>query len=86
MATRKSATDDLTTAVVRKEEGYKGPRVRIFLPKLEDSGDDGLSVDQFEHVTISNEEKEEHTRILRGEWVDVPVPVFMALKEKYPKL
>lgn len=78
--------DSLTVAVPKKEEGYKGPRVRIFLPKLEEEEGEGIKVDQFEHVTIANERKEEHYRILRGEWVDIPVPVFIALKERYPQL
>ena len=78
--------DSLTVAVPKKDKGYKGPRVRIFLPKLEEEGGEGIKVDQFEHVTIANERKEEHYRFLRGEWVDVPVPVFIALKERYPQL
>ena len=36
----------------------------------------------FEHVTINGET----TYIMRGERVDVPVPVFMVLKSKYPNL
>ena len=37
-------------------------------------------------MTLSNEEGKEIFLVHRGEYVDVPVPVFMALKEKYPKL
>lgn len=80
------AQEDLTTAVPKKVEGYKGPRVRIFLPELENSESDGLLVDQYEHVTIANETGEENYRIKRGEYVEVPVPVFIALKDRYPKL
>jgi len=86
MATRKEPADNLTIAVEKNESGYKGPYVSVFLPELEGDGSDGLKVDQYEHVTIANEEKETHYRIHRGERVDVPVPVFMVLKEKYPKL
>ena len=57
----------------------------MFLPALEDSGDGGLKVDQYEHVTIANEDKETCYKVLRGEHVPVPVPVFMALKARYPK-
>lgn len=79
--------DPLTIVAEEKKEGYNGPRVSIFLPALEDPGDQGLSVDQYEHVTIANEEKEEHYRIHRGEWVEVPVPVYVILKQgKYPKI
>ena len=77
--------DSLTTAVVKEEPKYKGPMVDIFLPEREGSGD-GFKVDQYEHVTIANEEREQHFRIHRGEHVQVPVPVFLTLKEKYPKL
>ena len=89
MATKKEPVnfeDNLTVARPQEDNEYKGPRVRIFLPRLEDSGDQGIAVDQYEHVTISNEEREDHYKVLRGEWVDVPVPVFMALRERYPKL
>lgn len=79
-------TDDLTTAVNEKEETYSGPFVDVFLPELEGGGVDGIKVDQYEHVTIANEQKETIYRVHRGERVSVPVPVFMALKEKYPKL
>jgi len=76
----------LTTAVPAKKEKYEGPRVRVFLQKLEDSGDEGVKVDQYEHVTLANERGETCYKVLRGEWVDIPVPVFIALKERYPKL
>ena len=79
-------TGDLTTAVTKSEKKYEGPYVQIFLPELEGSGDDGMPVDQYEHVTLANEDGIEFFRVHRGEHVDVPVPVFMALRERYPKL
>ena len=78
--------DGLTVKIAPKEEGYKGPKVTVFIPALEDSGSAGIKVDQYEHVTIANEEKETCYRVLRGEPVEVPVPVFIALKARYPKL
>lgn len=78
--------DGLTTAVPRKSEGQKSPCVSIFLPELEDSGEEGIKVDQYEHVTIANERGEKIYYVKRGEHVDVPVEVFIALKERYPKL
>lgn len=78
--------DGLTVVAQEKEEGYKGPTVTVFLPALEDSGVEGIKVDQYEHVTIANEEKEDKYYVLRGEPVEVPVPVFVALKARYPKL
>lgn len=75
----------LTVAVPDKKEEHNEPRVRIMLPKL--IGDeDGLTVDQYEHVTIANERGEICYKVLRGEYVDVPISVFMVLKQKYPKL
>lgn len=84
MAVKKE--DTLTTAVQKTDESYKGPYVDVFLPELEGGGADGVKVDQYEHVTIANEKKETIYRVHRGERVSVPVPVFMALKEKYPKI
>ena len=80
------AADPLTITAEAKEEGYKGPMVDVFLPALEDSGGNGMKVDQYEHVTIANEQKETCYKVLRGERVSVPVPVFIVLKERYPKI
>lgn len=78
--------NDPTTVVIKqKPEGYKGPTVPIFLPKLEEEGN-GIKVDQFEHVTLANEQKETRWLIKRGEHVEVPVPVFVILKDRYPNL
>ena len=87
MATKTKPEEDfLTTAVEKKEPEYTGPTVSIFIPEQEGSGD-GEKVDQYEHVTIANEKKEMHYKIHRGERVDVPVPVFMVLKEgRYPNI
>lgn len=76
----------MTSAVTHEEKKYAGPYVSVFLPELEGGGEEGIKVDQYEHVTLANELGEEHYRVHRGEHVDVPVPVFMALKERYPKL
>ena len=80
-----SETGDLTTAVVKDEKKYNGPYVQIFLPELENPGDEGMQVDQYEHVTLANEDGVERYKVHRGEHVMVPVPVFIALKEKYGK-
>lgn len=75
---------DLTTAVKKEEKKYTGPMVEIRLEKLDDPGD-GSKVDQYEHITLSNETGMEKYRVLRGEVVSIPVPVFIALYEKYGK-
>lgn len=78
--------DELTTAVEQKRVKGDGPRVSIFLPALEGDDSSGVVVDQYEHVTIANETGEQIVYVKRGEHVDVTVPVFMALKQKYPNL
>ena len=78
--------DPLTTTTPEKQKAYNGPYVSVFIPALEDSGSGGLKVDQYEHVTIANEQKETCWKVLRGETVEVPVPVFLQLKQKYPKI
>ena len=76
----------LTILSETKKAGYNGPMVPVFIPALEDTGDGGLKVDQYEHVTIANERGETCWKVLRGETVEVPVPVFIILKERYPKI
>ena len=57
------------------------PTVRVFLPLLEVAGD-GAAVDQTENVIINGNV----TQIRRGEYVDVKVPVFLQLRQRYPGL
>lgn len=57
------------------------PTVRIFLPLAEENGTE-VHVDQTENVIINGKV----TQIRRGEYVDVKVPVFLQLKQRYPNL
>ena len=57
------------------------PVVRIFIPLAEENGSEG-KVDQTENVIINGKV----TQIRRGEYVDVKVPVFLQLKQRYPGL
>lgn len=57
------------------------PVVRVFLPLAEEAGTE-VAVDQTENVIINGKV----TQIRRGEYVDVKVPVFMQLKQRYPNL
>ena len=57
------------------------PVVRVFIPLAEDAAGEG-KVDQTENVIINGKV----TQIRRGEYVDVKVPVFMQLKQRYPGL
>ena len=72
---------DGITAEIHKEETPEIPRVRIFLPPLEEDGT-GLKVDPYEHVTINGET----TLVKRGVHVDVTVPVFLQLRNKFPNI
>lgn len=56
-------------------------RVSIYIPKNADD-ESGEKVDPFERVTINGES----TIIKRGERVDVTIPVFVQLRNKYPNL
>ena len=85
MAAKKPVNDGLTIVQEVREEKDKGPMVQIYLPKLEEEGN-GVNVDQYEHVTLANEVKEDIKYIKRGERVDVDIPTFLVMKEKYPDL
>jgi hypothetical protein len=88
MAAKKTADFEETFTIVtpEKKPEYDGPMVPVFLPALEENGQGGMKVDQYEHVTIANESKETCWKVLRGEPVEVPVPVYVTLKERYPKI
>lgn len=73
--------DGITVAVPRVNKTDNRPRVRVFIP-LADNAESGDIVDPFEHVTINGET----TYIRKGEYVDVTVPVYMQLKNKYPNI
>ena len=79
--------DPTTVRIAETRGGYRGPMVMIYLPAMVEEGS-GVKVDQFEHVTIANEDREEHYKVKCGVHVDVPVPVFAILKEsgRYPNL
>lgn len=80
MAEVKKSADKLTAAV-ETAAPVAEPRVLIKLPKLAESHD-GMRVDQYEHVTVNGET----TLIRRGEVVEVTVPVYMQLKNKFPDI
>ena len=81
----KMMAENLTFVVEEKKKESNEPTVRIYLPRIEDDG--SVAVDQYEHVTIGNEVGEpERWRVHRGEWVDIPVHVYVVMKEKYPDL
>ena len=80
-----SLDDSMTVKIEQKQATYNGPMVTVYLPKLEEEGS-GVKVDQYEHVTIANEAREWTWYVKRGERVEVPVPVFVLLHDKYPDI
>jgi len=75
--------DDGITSVSPVEEKVDNqPRVRVFLP-LPPEAESGIKVDPYEHVTINGEKP---VYIKRGEYVEVTVPVFLQLRNKYPNI
>lgn len=73
-------SDNLTVAVPQKTH-EDVTRVRIRLPEPIEA-DSGVKVDPYEHVTINGE----ITYIERGKYVDVTIPVYMILKDRYPNI
>lgn len=74
--------DGITAVVpVVKEEDHT-PRVRVVLP-LPPEADSGAKVDMYEHVTINGEKP---VYVMRGVPVDVTVPVYMQLRNRYPNI
>lgn len=72
--------DGLSVTTEIKIENRDIPRVPVFLPKQEEEG--AMKVDPYEHVTINGET----TLVKRGVHLEVPVPVFEQLRNKYPNL
>ena len=74
--------DGITSVVQVEEKVDNQPRVRIMLPMPPET-ESGLKVDPYEHVTINGEKP---IYVKRGEYVDVTVPVFLQLRNKYPNI
>lgn len=74
---------DTTAAEIRPEslENRVEPTVRVCIPLAQDQ-DSSVAIDQTETVIINGKT----TLIKRGEYVDVKVPVFLQLKQRYPNL
>lgn len=84
MATKNTPAIADATAVVKNNDAAEAkiePTVRVFLPLKEDAQSD-IAIDQTETVTINGV----NTRIKRGEYVDVKVPVFLQLKQRFPSI
>ena len=82
MATTKKVTDSTAAVIPSANEGAMiEPTVRIFIPLAQDQESD-IKMEQTETVVINGKV----TQIKRGEYVDVKVPVFLQLKQRYPSI
>lgn len=79
--TVENPVDELAVSTpVKKKNNVQ--RVRVFIPKREEEEGSDVKVDPYEHVTINGKT----TLVRRGEYVDVPVPVYIQLKNKFPNI
>lgn len=74
------AVDNITVSTP-VEVAVAEPRVSIFIHRNADD-ESGEKVDPFERVTINGE----GTNVMRGERVEVTIPVFVQLRNKFPNL
>ena len=81
MAAPKNMNSDGISGVVKAKVESNEPTVRVLIPRSDDEASD-VAVDQTENVVINGKV----TQIRRGEYVDVKVPVFLQLKNRYPNL
>ena len=81
MATKKTAGDGISAVIEPKSDHQGEAKVTVFIPLMEDQGSD-VTVDQTVNVTINGKV----TQIKRGEYVDVKVPVFIQLRNQFPRL
>jgi hypothetical protein len=77
----KKTTDGISAAIEPKVDKSGETTVTVFIPLLEDVASD-VAVDQTVNVTINGKV----TQIRRGEYVDVKVPVFLQLRNQFPRL
>lgn len=83
MATKaKTLNDGISVEVTEEKEVRVEPTIRILIPLADESSYGDMKIDQAETVIINGQT----TRIKRGEYVDVKVPVWMQLRQRYPNL
>lgn len=80
MAVRKM-NDGISSEITQKPETNEETTVSVFIPLLEDQGSE-VAVDQTVNVTINGKV----TQIRRGEHVEVKVPVFIQLRNRFHQI
>jgi len=74
--------DGITAVTPIEEKVDNTPRVRVLIP-FPEADDTSLKLDPYEHVTINGEKP---IYVKKGEYVDVPVPVYLQLRNRYPNI
>ena len=74
--------DGITVTIENEKKEDEVPKVRVFIP-VGPEVVSGMKADPYEHVTINGALP---YYIRKGEWVEVPVPVFLQLRNKYPNI
>lgn len=85
-ATKKSAlevNDGVTAVTPVESKTQETPRVTVFIPLPPEAEDSSVKVDPYEHVTINGQKP---VYVKRGEPVEVTIPVYLQLRNKYPRL
>lgn len=81
MATKKTIDEAIVTALPEKKPEAATTKVTIYIP-VDKGSEDGSNVDQNDYVTINGKT----TKVPRGQYVEVTVPVFQQLRNRYPNL
>ena len=81
MATKKTIDETIVTALPEKAAETAVTKVTVYIP-IDKESEDGSSVDQNDYVTINGKT----TKVPRGQYVEVTVPVFQQLRNRYPTL
>lgn len=81
MATKKTIDESIVTALPEKKPEVITTKVTVYIP-VDNGSEDGSNVDQNEYVTINGKT----TKVPRGQYVEVTVPVFQQLRNRYPNL
>ena len=85
MATKKVLKDGITAEIPLEEAAPETPYTPVFIPFPDGVDEADVAAgkfDPYEHVTINGKT----TYVKRGETVMVPVPVFLQLRNKYPRI
>lgn len=78
--TNKKIDSSISTEVVKKKAAEAQAKVLVFIPMNQEG--DSTKEDQNEYVTVNGKT----TKVPRGEHVEVSVPVFVQLRNRYPNL